>query len=86
MKDAVGQIYWVIVAGVCIIVGLVGGLSSGFNFWDNFTNDHPEEKKKGIHGLVVTVVALVMILAVSGIIWGVMQGFLNKIPTNGQLS
>ena len=85
MKEAIGQMYWIIIAAVCIIIGLAGGIFSAYNFWDSFTNDRPEEKKKGVTGIIVTVVALLLVLAIGGIMWGVMQGYINGIPT-GQLS
>lgn len=81
MLEAISQIYWVVIIGIVVVIGLAGGIYAGFNFWDSFTNDRPEEKKKAVTALIVTVVALVLILAIGGIMWGLMQDYLNQLPS-----
>ncbi len=81
MAQTVEQVFWLIVIAVCVIVGLGGGIFAVWNLWDSATNDRPEERKKGITVLIITVVSLVLILGVSGIMWSTLSGYLTSLPT-----
>lgn len=80
MATAIKEIYWLLVTAVAVIVGLGGGIFSAYNFWDAQTNDRPEEKKKGITTLIVTVVSLILIIAIATIMWNVLQGYVTDLP------
>ncbi|MEG2380120.1 MAG: hypothetical protein RSB38_00285 [Oscillospiraceae bacterium] len=52
---------------ITTIIAIVGFLYGGYSLWDGFTNDQPENKKKGIQVIVVTAVICGVIVSAKSI-------------------
>lgn len=60
----------IIMTAVQTIIAVAGLLYGGYSLWDGFTADQPQEKKRGIIVLIVTVVIFGVLLAAKPVIVG----------------
>ena len=65
VKDLVNLIF----NGVIIVIACGGVIFGGYNFYEGWTNDQPEMKKKGIQTLIIVGVAIGVMFAAKGIVF-----------------
>lgn len=65
---AANQILNLIFDAISFLIGAIGVAYGGWTFFDGFTNDQPESKKKGIQTIVITAVSIIVLQTAKPII------------------
>lgn len=73
MSGQATQLLNIIMTAVQTVIAIGGLLYGGYQLWDGFTNDQPQEKKKGITIFIVTVVVFGVLTAAKPIIVGMVK-------------
>ena len=63
----------IILNAIKVIIAAGGLCYGGWQLWDGFTNDQPQEKKKAVVVFIVTVAVFVVLTAARGVIVGMFK-------------
>lgn len=68
--EAARELFDLVYGVIMALIGLAGMAFAGWSFFDGFSNDQPESRKRGIILLFVVVLSLVLMAGAKGIILG----------------
>ena len=81
MTQMINDLFWLIIHGIAVLIGLAGVIWGGYELFLGFTGDRPDDRRKGLFILLGMVVAIALIYGAGNIIWNGFKDTLSGIDT-----